>query len=157
MKACGEPGGADQARRFFQKGVVVEDADYLALGIGDSVEGVCEQASRTRVQRERHGVDGEIAAAKVFVDGGRSDLWRLARLIVDLGAGHADLGPDISGKQGVNDLEVFIGALNDSTGTRKVLLELKRIALNREVEIANGKTANDVANGPAREVNVHIL
>ncbi len=81
MKARGKARGADQPRRIFQKRIVVQNADQLGFNIGDAVERIEQQSARTFIQRQRHGVDGEIAAAQIFVNGRWGDDRRLARLL----------------------------------------------------------------------------
>ena len=43
----------------------------LSFEIGDAVERIEQQTAGSFVQRERHGVDGEVATAQVLVNRGR--------------------------------------------------------------------------------------
>ncbi len=102
-----------------------------------------------------HRVYGEVAAAQVFDNRCRSDDGRLARLLIALGAGAADLGTNASGQGDVDGFEIVIGTADHSTSALKFLLQLERIALDSEIQVANGKAADDVAHRTAGQVNVH--
>jgi len=49
---------------------------------------------------------------------------------------------------------VVVGAVDYSSGLFQLLLELERVALESEIEVANGKAGEDIADGAAREVDV---
>src|SRR5712675_170593 len=59
------PGG------FFDKAVVAYEPEFAVLNVGHAVEGVHEEAVGAVVERERHGVGGEVPAAEVVEDGRR--------------------------------------------------------------------------------------
>ena len=96
VKARRKAAGPDQPRGIFDKSVVMQDAENLGFNISSAVERVHQQAARARIQRQGHGIDGEIPAAQVFDErGGRNDR-RLARFLVVLDARHADFGANVS-------------------------------------------------------------
>jgi len=94
----------------------------LGFEVGDAVEGVLEQAFRALVQRKRHGVDGEVAAAKVFRDSGRGNDWRLSCFEVLLAARHAEFGAHVAREVEVERVGVVIGAMDDGAGLLKLFL-----------------------------------
>ena len=96
VEARGKARGANQPRGIFEKRIIVQNADDLGLDVGHAVEGIEQQPARSFIQRERHGVDGEVAAAQVLVNGRGRHNGRLARLFEALGARHADFGAGIA-------------------------------------------------------------
>ena len=60
---------AQHARRIVVERIVVNGAQFLALDVADAVGGIDQQSQRGLVERERDGVDGEVAAAQIFVNG----------------------------------------------------------------------------------------
>ena len=155
VKARGEAGGPDQPGGIFDKSVVMQNAEKLGFDISSAVERVHQQAARTRIQRQGHGIDGEIPAAQVFDEGGGRNYRRLAGFLVVLEARHADFGPNVAGQAQIQRLYVVIGAGNLHPGLLQVLLQFEGIALDREIEVADGKTADDVADRASGQVNVH--
>jgi hypothetical protein len=57
----------------------------------------------------------------------------------------------------IKDAHVLIAALDNGADLLQVFLELGYVPLDREIEIANGKSAYDVAHGAARKINVHLV
>ena len=43
------------------------------------------------------------------------------------------------------------------SGALKVLLQFQGIALDREIQIADGQSGQDVTNRPARQVDIHAM
>ena len=119
------------------------------------LKGSSKQAARAIVERERHGVDGEVAAAQVFVDGGGRNDWRLAGLFVTLRPGHADFGAGVAGERNVDGAGVLFDGGNFCASFFEVLLELEGIALNGEIQVADGEAADDVTDGAAGQVEIH--
>src|SRR5579859_1127371 len=133
----------------------MENADGLGFEIGDAIERIEKKSARSLVQRERHGVDGEIAAAQVFVNGRRHDDGRLAGFFEALGARHADFGTGVAGQREEDGANVFFDGGDFSAGFFEIFLQLEGIALDGEVEVADAESADDVANGAARQVKIH--
>src|ERR1035437_8374749 len=133
----------------------MQNADDLGLDIGHAVEGIEEEAAGSVVQRERHGVDGEVAAAQVIVDSGGRDYGRLARLFKALGARHADFGAGVARQRNENRPHVRFDRGNFRAGFFQIFLQLESIALDGEVQIADGESADHVTDGAAREVKIH--
>ena len=59
---------AQQTDRIVIQRVVADRAQLLALQIAHAVVRIEQQSARSRIQRERDGVDGEVAAAQILVD-----------------------------------------------------------------------------------------
>ena len=85
---------------------------------------------------------------------GRDD-GRLARLLEALGARHADLGAGIAGQRDEDGPVVLFDGRDLRARFFQIFLELERIALNGEIEVADRKTADDVADGAAGQVKIH--
>ena len=133
----------------------MQDADDFALDIGHAVEGIEEQAAGAFVERERHGVDGEVAAAQIFVDGGGRDDGGLARLLEALGARHADFGAGVAGQRDEEGAVVLFEGGDLGAGFFQFFLQFERIALDGEIEVADAEAADDVADRAAGEVKIH--
>ena len=82
-------------------------------------------------------------------------IGRLPRLFVALGAGGADLRPYVARQHQVNRFQIIVRRRDHCARVFELFLQLEGIALNREVQIANGEPADDVADGAPGEVNVH--
>ncbi len=119
------------------------------------LNGIHQQTARPWIQRKRHGVDSEVAPPQVFDDRARRDDWRLPRLFVALGSGCADLGAHVALQYEVKSLQIVVCRCDHCACVFELFLQLEGIALNREVKVANGKPADDVANRTAGQVNVH--
>ena len=70
-------------------------------------------------------------------------------------ARHADFGANVAGQAQIQRLYFVIGAGNPDAGLLQVFLQFEGIALDREIEIADGKTADNVADRAPGQVNVH--
>src|SRR5579864_5138007 len=89
------------------------------------------------------------------MDSGRENQRRLAGLFVLLRTRHADLGADIAGQGQKHCARVFVYRRYLRTGLLDFLLQLEWIALNREIEVADGEAANDVSDRATCQVDVH--
>src|SRR4029079_598093 len=130
--------------------VVVNGAEFFALDVADAVGGVDQQYQRGFVERKRDGVDGEIAAAQVFVNGGGSNLWARAGLGESLFVRAAHLRRHAAGEQQIDGLQVVIGR-NDFRAEffLRQLGEFESAALHSKIQIANREAAERVAHGAA--------
>ena len=155
VEACRKARGSNQPRGIFHESIIVQHTNHLRFKIRRTVKGIHQQAARSRIERESHRVDGEIAPPQIFDDGRRSDDRRLASLLVALGAGHAYLGTHIAGKNEIKSLAVIVRGRDHCARALQILLQLQRIALHGEIQIANGKAADDVADGAARKIDIH--
>ncbi len=135
----------------------MQDTQEFAFDIGHAVEGVGEQAARAGIERQRHGVHGEVAAAHVVINGARRDLHRLARLLVALGARAGDFRAHVAGQQQHDRTRGFVHSFGHGAGLLEVLLQLEGVALHGKVQIANDEPADDVADRAAREKDVHLV
>ena len=111
-----------------------------------------EVAAGTRVQRQRHSVDREVAAAQILVNGRGSDGRWFARLVIDFRARHVQLGADIARHQELESPQVFVHALDRNPGFLQILLQLERISLNAQVDVADGKSSHQIADGATGEI-----
>ena len=127
----------------------------LGFDVGDAVERIEEKSAGSFIERERHGVDGEVAAAQIFVNGCRHDDGRLAGFLKALGARHADFSAGIAGKGEEDRADVFFDGGDFRAGLFEIFLQLERIALNGEIQVADGEAADDVADGAAGKVKIH--
>src|SRR2546430_14119882 len=91
----------------------------------------------------------------MFYDGCRRYARWLARFLVLLRPGHTDFGTDAARQSEVYRLEVFIGRRNHRPGAFQLLLQFEWVALYRKIQVADGKTANDVAHRAAGEIDIH--
>src|SRR5579859_1241723 len=132
----------------------MQNADDLGFNVGDTIEGIEKQATGSFIERERHGVDGEVAAAQVLVNGGGGDDGGLAGFLELLGTGHADFGAGVTGERDEDSASVFVDGGDAGAGLFEIFLQLEGIALDGEIEIADGKAADDVADGAAGEVKI---
>ena len=57
----------------------------------------------------------------------------------------------------VKDSKTLIFSLNDRSDFLEILPELVDVSLDGEIEISNGKSADDVAHRSARQVDVHFM
>ena len=132
----------------------MQHAKHFSLDVRDAVERVQQQSAGTGIQRQRHGVDGEVAAAQVFVDGGGSNAGWLARLVVALGASHVQLGANVARHQQVERAQLLVGALHRNARLLQFLFELERVALDAEIDVTDGKAGDQVADAAAGEVEI---
>ena len=84
-----------------------------------------------------------------------NDDRRLAGFLVALGARHADFGANVAGQRDEEGVVIVFGAGDVGAGALEVLLQLEGIALDGEIEVADGESADDVADGPAGQIDVH--
>ena len=61
--------GANQQGWLFKETVIGDQAKGPRLDVRSAVHGVHQQSERAFVERDRHGVDGEVAAAKLLLNG----------------------------------------------------------------------------------------
>ena len=154
-----KPGGKtrrpNQPRRVFDECVIVQNTQHFGFNISRAVKGIHEQAARTRIERQGHRVDREIAALQVFDNGGWRHLRRFAGFLIALGPRHADFRPHVAWQSQQQAFQVVIVAHDGHARPFQLLLQLERIALHRKIEVANGKAADDVADRTACQVDIH--
>src|SRR5262252_8970263 len=155
MEPRGETRGANQPRGILNESVVVDDPKQLCFNVCGPIEGIHQQTTRTRVERQRHGVDGEIASSKIFDDGRRSDDRWFPSLLVSLCARHADLSANIARQRQMQCLYVVVGESNYAAGSLEIFLQLKWIALYGEIKVTDGESADNVTYRTARQVDIH--
>ncbi len=156
VKARHQAQGPQHARRLFQECVVLENAEVLGFEIGNAVERIHQESARARIQRQSHGIDGEIAPAQVLVDGLEGHLG-LSRFGIALRARAGNLRPDVIGKEDIKDAHVLVTSLNNGADLLQVLLQLEDVALNGKVEVPDWESADDVAHRAAGEIDVHLV
>ena len=147
----------NQAGRIFQEGVIVQHADEFSLHVGRSIERVEQQPPRAGIERKRNRVDGEVAPPQIFVDGGWNDLRRGARFAVDFRARHADFHTHSARQHRMQGLGFLADDFDLRSAELQILLQFQGIALDREIEIADGQSGQDVTNRPARQIHVHAV
>ena len=134
----------------------MQHANHFRFDVGHSIKRIHQQPARSLVHRQGHCVHREVAAAQIFDDRRGSDLRSLARLVIDLRARHGNLGAHPARQRQQQRPRVVVGVPDDRARLLQVFSELERVALHREVEIADGEPGNDVADGAARQVQVHL-
>src|ERR1039458_226207 len=155
VETSGKAGSPDQTRGILDERIVVQDPQHLGFDIGDAIEGIEQQSARALIQRQRHGIYGEIAAAQIFLNAGGSDDGRLADLLVVFRAGHADFGADVARQYQKQCPHIVVVAGELRSGTFEILLQFERVALDGKVEVRNGEAADDVADCAAGKVEGH--
>src|SRR5580704_2901702 len=96
VKAGSEAGGTNQARRIFDERIVMQNSQQLRFYVGYAVERIKQQSTRSLIQRERHGVHGEIAATQILLNTGGSYDRRLADLFIGFGVSHSNFCTHVS-------------------------------------------------------------
>ncbi len=146
-----------QADRIVIERIIADRAQLLALQIAHAVVGIEQQAARSRIQRQRDGVDGEIAPAQVLMNGGGPHRGLGPGLGVFLLARHPDGGMDAARKHQMRELAVVVLRQNLRAGLLgNRLRHLDRIALDGEIDIEHRKAAQHVAHRPAGKKHVEI-
>src|SRR5215472_13647530 len=116
MKAGGEAGSPNEPRRILEERVVVQNANELGFNVGDAIERIEQEPTRSLVEREGHRVDGEVAAAQVLMNGGRHHYRRLARFFEALRARHAHFRAGVSWQREEDSANVFFDGSNFGAG-----------------------------------------
>ncbi len=102
-------GGANEKRRLFEESVVRDEAQSARFDVGRAVQRVHQKAVRALVERNGHGVDGEVTAAKVFLDGSGVN-YGLAGLGILAAMGAYEVNSDGAGKAKVERMGSLIFA-----------------------------------------------
>src|SRR5215470_4053693 len=108
------------------------------------------------MQRQSHRVHGEVTTPEIFVDRAKCDL-RLRRLWIDLAASGRYLCPYVARKKHKQTAQRLVYALNDRACFFEILLKFEDVPLNRQIQVTNGKSTDNVANGSARKVEIHLM
>ena len=73
-------------------------------------------------------------------------------LVIVLRARHRNFGANPSGQSEQQGLRLGIGVTHYRSRPLQIFLQLERVALDREVQIADRKSGNDVADSAARQI-----
>ncbi len=149
-----KPHSPYQPRRILEKAVIARQPKLPCLDIRDAVERVEQQAVGTFIERERHGVGGEIATAKVLYDRGPA-VNGLSRLWIRLRAGARHLHPNRAGEPEVEGARRLVVSPQDSASRLQRLLEIECVALHGKIKVANRRAGGEIANGAAGQKNGH--
>src|SRR5207245_8712160 len=109
---------------------------------GEAVRGLEQQTARGRIQRDGDGVQREVAPAQILHNRRPADFGARARPDVVIVARGGDAAVAISGEDDLNVPRLLVlendlcAALLELTG------DLRGIALNREIEVAEGRTGD---------------
>src|SRR5579859_2064659 len=98
IESCAETRGADQPAGIIKEARAVEQTQLFGFDVRHAIEWVDEQSARAFVQRERHGVTGEIAPAQVFMDGGKRHFRRAAGFLESLKSRSGDFATQSAGQ-----------------------------------------------------------
>ena len=139
--------GAQQANRLIRETVYRKRAHLATLDIGKAVGGIEQQTARGRIQRDGDGVQRKVPPAQILHDRRPADFGARARPDVIIVARGGDAAVAISGEDDLNVPRLFV-LENDLTG------DLRGIALNREIEVAEGRAGDQVAHRAAGQIDV---
>ena len=147
-----------QADGIVVQSVIADRAQLLALQIADAVVGIEQQAARSRIQRQRDGVDGEIAPAQVFVNRGGFHRRLRAGLGVLLLPRHPDRGVHAARKSQMRQLPVVVFRQHLRAGLLGNRLRQLRARCPRLVKSISsiGKAAQHVAHRAAGQEHVQV-
>ena len=84
---------AEEPGRVVDEGEVVEDPQDAGLQVAKAAEEVDQAPEVLALERDREGVDREVAPVEVLPDRGLLDRGQGARVVVELGAGGGDVDP----------------------------------------------------------------
>src|SRR5260370_22966422 len=101
-------------------------------------------------------MDSEIAPPQVFHDRGSSNLRRPSRLGIGFSPRHINADAHAARIRYIEFAVVFVGILDGGAALFQVFLQLEGVTLDRQINIANGKSAYDVADCSSGEENVHL-
>ena len=125
----GEADGAQHAGGVLDKAVVAGEAKMAGLDVGESVEGIEQEAPGTFVEGNGHRVCGKVAAAEIFKDG-RPVVDGLAGLGIFLTAGAGDFNADAAGEPEEEGAGGLVIAPEGAASFLQRFLELESISLN---------------------------
>src|SRR6202034_220310 len=118
--------------------------------IGNPVEGIHQKAVGAFIERNRHRIDGEIAATQIFLNGCRVN-HRLPRLGI-LGFVRADqVDADGARKTEVKGAGSLILTPNLGSKLFKRLLQLECVSMDSDFDIPDGVSAGQIADSVSRE------
>ncbi len=143
-----------QADRLIGEAVNGKRPHFGALDIGQSVCGIEQQAARGGVQRNGDGVEGEVAAAQVFHDGGPANLGTRSRTNVMIVARGGNAAFAVAGEEQFDMAKLFILGEDFGATFFEFVSDLRGIALDGEIEIAQRSAGNEVANGSAGQIHI---
>ena len=140
--------------RIFEEAVVAHQSQDPRFKVGDAVERVHEQTIGALIERERHGVGGEVAAAQVVENASRV-IDRLTGLREFLAAGAADLDPHAARESANRVCDGVCSPQMTAPACLSFGLQFGDFALHRDVEVANRRAAGQVADGAAGQEDGH--
>ena len=154
IHARGIANGAQQAHRLIGKAVDGKRAHFAGLEIGEAVGGIEQQTAGGGVERKGNGVQGEIAAAQVIHNCGPAHLGTRPRAGINLLASRLNAAVHVAREDHVEVPQLFVFVHDARSALLEFARETRRIALNGEIEVADGHSRNQIANGAAGEVDV---
>ena len=135
------------------KAFLVEYADALTLQVVTAVVGVDQLAIVTGVEADGHGVDGEVAAGEVVVNGAGGNCRQSPRFFIGFTAG--------SGQVNIPVLPLQLGGVEAGVGGEFALIyffklpgQLDGVALNDQVEVEIWLLHEQVADDTADQVEL---
>ena len=148
--------GPEDARGVVDERQVVEDADRPGLQIAPAAEGVDQPASILPLQRDGHRVDREVAAEEILADRRVLDRRQGRRRVVELGAGRHHVHSLVVSVEDDRGAELLVhpGAAVERVGQGAG--QRDRIALDGDVDVEVGLAEQDVAHGPADQVDAVV-
>jgi len=153
--ARGETQRAKQPYGLIRKTVNRKRADFAVLkNVGKPIGGVQQKPARCGVERNGDGIQGKIAAAEVFHNGGPPDFRGGARPGIDVVAGGGEAAIAVPGKNHLHLAQPLVFENNLRAALFQFAHQARRIAFDREVQVANGRSGNQVAHRAAGQIDV---
>ncbi len=152
--ARGVAQNAQQADRLVGEAMNGKRPHFGALDVGQTVCRIKQQAARGRVQRNSNGVEGEIAAAQVFHNGGPANLGTRAGANIMVVAGSGNAAFAVTREEHFDVAKLFILREDFGAALFEFLSNPRGIALHSEIEIAQGSAGNEIADGSAGQIDV---
>ena len=136
--------GANQQGRLFQEAVIRNQAQRPGLDVRGAVHRVHQQTKGALVEGDGHGVDGEVAAAEVFLNGGGM-IDGLAGLGILDAVGADQIDANGAGKTQVKGAGNFVLAPHGATEVLNRFLEFESISMHGQFQRADGVAAGQIA------------
>ena len=154
--ACAVTQQAQQAHRLVGEAVNGKSAHLAAPEVSEAVRGVEQQAPRGGVQGDGDGVQRKVAAPQVLHDGGPADLGPGARAVIHVVARRGDAAIHVAGKDHLDVAESLVFPENPRPALLQLPGDPKGVALEDEVQVADGHPGDQVAHRAADQIEVGL-
>ena len=145
------------ARRIVDEREVVEDTDRAVLEVAAASERVDEPPEVLALQGHGHRVDREVAPEEVLADRRVLDGRKRGGCVVELRPRGHDVDPAAVAVQDDRRPELLVRFDASAKGLSERLGERDGVALHRDVDVEAALAEQDVAHGPADEVDAVVV